>query len=88
VGFQGDTSRNAVEPACEPIGVSQRSRLSDEEQERGLESVIGVRDVARNSTTHTEHRRCVSSDENGERFRIARREAFDEFHIRCPTGVG
>jgi hypothetical protein len=65
-GPSGDTAGNAVEPAAERALMVEAGGLAGEDEEGGLEGVLGVLHVAKDAAAQAEHERSVSLDEGGE----------------------
>ncbi len=66
-GAGRDAQRDAVEPAPDRSPVADGGGAADEDQERGLEGVLGVVIVAQDRVADAEDHRPVPLDQDGER---------------------
>ena len=69
-----DTSSNLVQPARQGVAPMNGPRLAGEHQERGLEGILCVMDVAEHPSADSQHHRPVPPDQNFEgnlRVRVA-----------------
>jgi hypothetical protein len=60
------TERDPVEPTGYGMTQADRAGLANEEQERGLEGILGVVRVAEHVLADTEHHRAMALDQGGE----------------------
>src|SRR5436305_209642 len=64
----GATDRPMTYAAAAPAG---RARLAGQQQERGLEGIVGVRAAAEHAAADALHHRAVAADQFGERLLVA-----------------
>ncbi|HEX5270403.1 MAG TPA: hypothetical protein VFW33_07955 [Gemmataceae bacterium] len=78
-GVAGQAVSHAVEPAGHGVGLADGGGFPGQEQEGGLEGVLGVVGVRQRAMADGEHHRAVPPDELGEgRLVTARDEVPDE----------
>ncbi len=66
----GETRRaegNTIEPVAQQVGFTDGTRFPGQDEEGGLEGVLGVMAVAQDLSADTEHHRPVSGHQRGER---------------------
>jgi hypothetical protein len=77
---------DAVQPAADRLAASDRRGLARQDQEGGLEGVLGIVGVAEDAAADAEHHRPVAADEGLERRFVARHgEALEQVGV---AGVG
>jgi hypothetical protein len=59
-GLAGGAKCNSIEPGAEQVGVSDRPRLTCEDEEHSLEGVFGVMVVAEELAAHSKHHRAMA----------------------------
>jgi hypothetical protein len=65
-GADGDTPGDAVEPGTEGVATPDRARLADQDEESGLEGVLGVVDVGQRAASDAPDHRPVQFHQRGE----------------------
>ena len=70
-GAPGDPVGDPVEPRPDLLARADQLRLADQDQERGLEGVLGQVRVADHPATHPEHGRTESPHERPQRSLVA-----------------
>ena len=65
-GVQGGAVGHAVQPVAHQLALADGSRLTSQDQEGGLEGVLGVLLVAEHAPAHPQHHRPVPLHEAGE----------------------
>jgi hypothetical protein len=71
LGPDRDAGGDAVEPGGQRRPVADRRRPAEQDEERGLEGVVGVGGVAEHPPADAEHHRPVPADEHLERGPVA-----------------
>jgi hypothetical protein len=75
-----------MEPRPERAGQRESARLAGEDEERGLEGILGGLLVAKGTATDPEHHRPVALDQCGKRelrlLAITPGEPLEELHVR------
>jgi hypothetical protein len=66
-GSHRDSPSDAEQPFADRLAAADRTRLADQEQERGLEGVVGVVRIAQDFLTDAKDHRPVPFDQRGER---------------------
>lgn len=70
-GVGGDPAGDPVEPRPERVTPAQRAGLPGQDEEGGLERVLGVVGVRQRTPADPEHHRPVAGDQRGERGGVA-----------------
>jgi hypothetical protein len=65
-GADSDPAGYAIEPACNRRASADRTRLAGEDQERGLEGVVGIVGFPEHAPADTQHHRTMPSDQGCE----------------------
>ena len=83
--FRGDLSADAVQPATERVVDPVRPASADQDQERGLEGVVGVGRVVEDSSANAPDHRAVAENQGFERRLTSTvgtcQEAVEEFAV-------
>ncbi len=84
-GLAGGAQRHAIEPGAEPVGVAERTGLARQDEEDGLEGVLGEMAIAQELAADAEHHRAMPGHQGGEGGLVAAVvEPLDELAVGEP----
>ncbi len=89
VRFQGGTIGHAVEPGADALARHDRVPLADEDEEGGLEGIVGVVDIAEHAPADAQDHGAVNADQGAEGRLFAQVEiALEQGAVGEPAAVG
>ncbi len=88
-GIAGRAGRDAIKPVAQPVGVADRARPPRQDEEGGLEGVLGIMAIAQELAADAQHHRPVSGHQRresglGPQGPAAADEPLDELAVREP----
>ncbi len=90
-GLARRAERHAVEPGAEQVRIADRPGLSGQDEEDGLEGVLGVMVIAQELPADAQDHRPVSGDDRGEGGLVGRLasggEPLEQFAVGEPGGA-
>ncbi len=78
---QGDAKGNAMQPGAYRGSAAQRAGFASEDQEGGLEGILGILLVGQHAPTHSEYHWPVAFDQQRERLLVAPEETSEQCRV-------